>query len=137
MIRRPPRSTRTDTLFPYTTLFRSHEDIVITLVLVRRQRRIDPITPRKATEQHDIHHSRALSAPGRILGRLPELVERYLDDARKLALFSGTTMIDIGAPVSGNLREVLRLCQSLSPPERLRRQHTFPYPFTRHNLPQP
>src|SRR3546814_6223997 len=26
MIRRPPRSTRTDTLFPYTTLFRSVED---------------------------------------------------------------------------------------------------------------
>src|SRR3546814_4698685 len=26
MIRRPPRSTRTDTLFPYTTLFRSYED---------------------------------------------------------------------------------------------------------------
>src|SRR3546814_14221055 len=29
MIRRPPRSTRTDTLFPYTTLFRSddHADV--------------------------------------------------------------------------------------------------------------
>src|SRR3546814_7990489 len=26
MIRRPPRSTRTDTLFPYTTLFRSRRD---------------------------------------------------------------------------------------------------------------
>src|SRR3546814_17118229 len=26
MIRRPPRSTRTDTLFPYTTLFRSQDD---------------------------------------------------------------------------------------------------------------
>src|SRR3546814_2070666 len=26
MIRRPPRSTRTDTLFPYTTLFRSLEN---------------------------------------------------------------------------------------------------------------
>src|SRR3546814_12351993 len=25
MLRRPPRSTRTDTLFPYTTLFRSHD----------------------------------------------------------------------------------------------------------------
>src|SRR3546814_4522742 len=25
MIRRPPRSTRTDTLFPYPTLFRSHD----------------------------------------------------------------------------------------------------------------
>src|SRR3546814_5306239 len=27
MIRRPPRSTRTDTLFPYTTLFRSVEGV--------------------------------------------------------------------------------------------------------------
>src|SRR3546814_12966388 len=26
MIRRPPRSTRTDTLFPYTSLFRSEEN---------------------------------------------------------------------------------------------------------------
>src|SRR3546814_14283582 len=26
MIRRPPRSTRTDTLFPYTTLFRAPDD---------------------------------------------------------------------------------------------------------------
>src|SRR3546814_7597466 len=29
MIRRPPRSTRTDTLFPYTTLFRSNADLLI------------------------------------------------------------------------------------------------------------
>src|SRR3546814_11928848 len=28
MIRRPPRSTRTDTLFPYTTLFRSWHSCV-------------------------------------------------------------------------------------------------------------
>src|SRR3546814_21179194 len=27
IIRRPPRSTRTDTLFPYTTLFRSHVQV--------------------------------------------------------------------------------------------------------------
>src|SRR3546814_6353681 len=27
MIRRPPRSTRTDTLFPYTTLFRSEHQV--------------------------------------------------------------------------------------------------------------
>src|SRR3546814_16510884 len=39
MIRRPPRSTRTDTLFPYTTLFRSfhhrqvHEGNVVIHVL--------------------------------------------------------------------------------------------------------
>src|SRR3546814_14745075 len=30
MIRRPPRSTRTDTLFPYTTLFRSGRQVVLT-----------------------------------------------------------------------------------------------------------
>src|SRR3546814_16241696 len=29
MIRRPPRSTRTDTLFPYTTLFRSPAGVVL------------------------------------------------------------------------------------------------------------
>src|SRR3546814_11072346 len=29
MIRRPPRSTRTDTLFPYTTLFRSARQILL------------------------------------------------------------------------------------------------------------
>src|SRR3546814_15192831 len=37
MIRRPPRSTRTDTLFPYTTLFRSAmmavADANVTLIL--------------------------------------------------------------------------------------------------------
>src|SRR3546814_3069849 len=29
MIRRPPRSTRTDTLFPYTTLFRSERHFIM------------------------------------------------------------------------------------------------------------
>src|SRR3546814_2285473 len=29
MLRRPPRSTRPDTLFPYTTLFRSHSTLTI------------------------------------------------------------------------------------------------------------
>src|SRR3546814_9224673 len=39
MIRRPPRSTRTDTLFPYTTLFRSDpENGVRNLGLYRLQR---------------------------------------------------------------------------------------------------
>src|SRR3546814_5835300 len=34
MIRRPPRSTRTDTLFPYTTLFRSDEHLAEAAALV-------------------------------------------------------------------------------------------------------
>src|SRR3546814_13744099 len=35
MIRRPPRSTRTDTLFPYTTLFRSGRDFLLAQVKAR------------------------------------------------------------------------------------------------------
>src|SRR3546814_4737537 len=39
MIRRPPRSTRTDTLFPYTTLFRSvrRVELLPVVLLVRRR----------------------------------------------------------------------------------------------------
>src|SRR3546814_13021272 len=57
MIRRPPRSTRTDTLFPYTTLFRS----------VRRAgRAVEPAAHRarpsgtgRAAPQHDLQLPRA------------------------------------------------------------------------------
>src|SRR3546814_12391387 len=36
MLRRPPRSTRTDTLFPYTTLFRSHRHVIAIRVAAER-----------------------------------------------------------------------------------------------------
>src|SRR3546814_2870614 len=55
MIRRPPRSTRTDTLFPYTTLFRSHG----TSVGLRR------CQPRRALDPADAPIcANALSRPG-------------------------------------------------------------------------
>src|SRR3546814_9231804 len=38
MIRRPPGSTRTDPLFPYTTLFRSHQQLVGSLGEAERAR---------------------------------------------------------------------------------------------------
>src|SRR3546814_9148386 len=37
MILRPPRSTRTDTLFPYTTLFRSRLGVAEAVLLAQRQ----------------------------------------------------------------------------------------------------
>src|SRR3546814_5267024 len=40
MIRRPPRSTRTDTLFPYTTLFRSQECLPLARELVEHHDRV-------------------------------------------------------------------------------------------------
>src|SRR3546814_20620267 len=40
MIRRPPRSTRTDTLFPYTTLFRSVRDGINKLPRTKKNSRL-------------------------------------------------------------------------------------------------
>src|SRR3546814_4576111 len=53
MIRRPPRSTRTDTLFPYTTLFRSEilvldeADQMLDLGFIHALRRIVTLLPKQ------------------------------------------------------------------------------------------
>src|SRR3546814_9940804 len=43
MIRRPPRTTRTDTLFPYTTLFRSIARIFLAIELQRDGAGLGPV----------------------------------------------------------------------------------------------
>src|SRR3546814_7612043 len=45
MIRRPPRSTRTDTLLPYTTLFRSHHDAYQIVPFPRHRKAFDDFRP--------------------------------------------------------------------------------------------
>src|SRR3546814_8911402 len=55
MRRRPPRSTRTDTLFPYTTLFRSPHRLPLALPCVRPARDRD----------HDQGHPPAARLRGR------------------------------------------------------------------------
>src|SRR3546814_5202219 len=46
MLRRPPRSTRTDTLFPYTTLFRSNRPVAgATLGALRGGRLAEHLLP--------------------------------------------------------------------------------------------
>src|SRR3546814_3970597 len=52
MIRRPPRSTRTDTLFPYTTLFRSYYQDV--QQRIKDQQFPNADLPRKGREELDI-----------------------------------------------------------------------------------
>src|SRR3546814_9478271 len=56
MIRRPPRSTRTDTLFPYTTLFRS------------RQRRLDGVQRQVGVDEGivDVDDRQILDLPGEV-----------------------------------------------------------------------
>src|SRR3546814_16801692 len=64
MIRRPPRSTRTDTLCPYTTLFRS----------VSGQFRVDVEVAHRGIETHeaDLVHD---GQPQRLVQRLPDPCE--------------------------------------------------------------
>src|SRR6188474_3926303 len=55
MIRRPPRSTRRYTLFPYTTLFRSLPLAVVDDVLVRSVRQVVLVldgSDRERSEEH-------------------------------------------------------------------------------------
>src|SRR3546814_20630229 len=71
MIRRPPRSTRTDTLFPYTTLFRS---------------------PRRSREAHDPVHRRGpsfqQSPAGRASARSGERSEEHTSELQSLMRIS-------------------------------------------------
>src|SRR3546814_18034743 len=62
MIRRPPRSTRTDTLFPYTTLFRS----TLRTVICRRATSASPrarcwLSRPRASPVHGLHRGGAAS----------------------------------------------------------------------------
>src|SRR3546814_11913004 len=66
MIRRPPKSTRTDTLFPYTTLFRS---------LVRTHRRKIPGNAFDALPDHLLASARRSAA----LLRIAVLLHRGYD----------------------------------------------------------
>src|SRR3546814_7503344 len=67
MIRRPPRSTRTDTLFPYTTLFRSNAEPALIVCEPAREAEMAEIAarhgaPRVLTLDGDGHGSFAEEA---------------------------------------------------------------------------
>src|SRR3546814_8940734 len=66
MIRRPPRSTRTDTLFPYTTLFRSKDRVSPAQAARRRSRAPAPGADRGEADQAD---RRAVRLPRHSGGR--------------------------------------------------------------------
>src|SRR3546814_19343863 len=78
MIRRPPRSTRTDTLFPYTTLFRSLVGVKV------RQRRggaegAGQPRPRMGAEQALVEAAVGSEARQAVL---PEVEGRHRDQRR-------------------------------------------------------
>src|SRR3546814_14726645 len=79
MIRRPPRSTRTDTLFPYTTLFRSeilalHPDVELDDMVAGLLFRIGNLAFRARLEvaQEGVAHRARIKTGGR------EAVEEHI-----------------------------------------------------------
>src|SRR3546814_5343918 len=62
MLRRPPRSTRTDTLFPYTTLFRS----VAVSIQVDGARAVRRLERREPGARNAVHQAVALQHEQRV-----------------------------------------------------------------------
>src|SRR3546814_1879709 len=101
MIRRPPRSTRTDTLFPYTTLFRSHRRPHLQLHAVDlrdrsvhdghadlrlRGERRDPGPARRRSEEHtsELQSLMRISYAVFCLKKKKPLKHKVLDTASKM-----------------------------------------------------
>src|SRR3546814_3591465 len=98
MIRRPPRSTRTDTLFPYTTLFRSEKYEQYTLCISarvphRRTRLCEGIVRRFSVRRLPKHRQQRSPA-----GSCP--ASRFLAD--------GCRIIQVGATSQAHQQPLLR-----------------------------
>src|SRR3546814_7304830 len=84
MIRRPPRSTRTDTLFPYTTLFRSQRRL--------RHRHLQHRAPTQRADRHcgasDVHRPRSRPQSDGAGGRDPNRSEEHTSELQSLMRIS-------------------------------------------------
>src|SRR3546814_5441403 len=88
MRRRPPRSTRTDTLFPYTTLFRSPPPL-----REQVERAIDQIPLEAAVRmQHQfgprLHHAAQIIVPRPFAGLRPGRSEEHTSELQSLMRIS-------------------------------------------------
>src|SRR3546814_5568124 len=92
MIRRPPRSTRTDTLLPYTTLFRSVLLLVVLRVVGDRVRQQAP-GPRLVSRPRDIH------------GRHDDLRDQLLSDLGNADLPADRRAAGVGGDVQRHRSE--------------------------------
>src|SRR3546814_5917970 len=104
MIRRPPRSTRTDTLFPYTTLFRSKVAALGRCGLSKQGKLMPEGRNRPGSLQADQVQPFLIESSG-ILGRLLRL-EGVCDHI--------LARHDYPAPVARLLAEMLALCGGLA-----------------------
>src|SRR3546814_15231339 len=93
MIRRPPRSTRTDTLFPYTTLFRSYGEIVADEKVSEAQLALEPLH-----QVQDLRLHRDVERRGRLVANQElRVAGQSAGDGDALALPAGELVRELRA----------------------------------------
>src|SRR3546814_12357947 len=115
MIRRPPRSTRTDTLFPYTTLFRSVCGEQPVEFLVTKSVRMHTV----GLERHQVYdvdnpHLEAWDMLAQQSGGRDRLKCRYVagagqDDIRFFAILFGACPIPRSEEQTSELQSLMRI----------------------------
>src|SRR3546814_11517089 len=117
MIRRPPRSTRTDTLFPYTTLFRSRREgakaLLQCLLPTARALRRRALLRESAfgSPRHNAWRGRGPRSPGRPIPIFPVSLPAFrqaLRSARAFGPFPRRTSTEGGSVGE----ECVRTCES-------------------------
>src|SRR3546814_1805121 len=90
MIRRPPRSTRTDTLFPYTTLFRSNIGTLYKELLQRRLQRevLEKARAKKANKKVQRERQALASKERRFKKKLKARSEEHTSELQSLMRIS-------------------------------------------------
>src|SRR3546814_16306368 len=133
MIRRPPGSTRTDTLFPYTTLFRSHRRSARRLKLLREEAYIVNTSRGEVVDENA--PARALEA-GEIAGAGLDVFEQEpAITPKRLRLDNVVLLPHMGsAPIDGRIalgQKVIITTQTID------HCHTHPKPATAPNVQHP
>src|SRR3546814_16801547 len=89
MIRRPPRSTRTDTLFPYTTLFRS--------LIAEDQHNVDLTETRRRAGEGTL--TEVLNAQAQLANdrsELPQFGQQLAEARNMMAILVGVAPAELG-----------------------------------------
>src|SRR3546814_17980482 len=123
MIRRPPRSTRTDTLFPYTTLFRSDRRVLVPGPAFPRDLLLNVGRKNGCASDHPALRGtgclRAVLPFGEIDGHLPKLLCNQLvatanhrDDERQRKAFGRSRLVAPGKHIRSEDSRVGKECVS-------------------------
>src|SRR3546814_6059107 len=112
MLRRPPRSTRTDALFPYTTLFRSHRLVGLSGIFALDEPGAEHFVEAIEAAEANLKQWRRSDPPR--LGRWPD---QYSDAANEAPerdqLMTPTNLVLYGPPGTGKTFRTLALAVEL------------------------